>query len=109
MPPRFLRSEKQITSFHSKKAQSTTARNCYSSGPSASSTYAAICFVSGTVVLISILRGRAAAATGAVISRTPFTYSAISFSTFTPSGRVRSPLKDAVSDLALEKLGFFHT
>lgn len=49
-------------------------------------TYAAICFVSGTVVLISILLGKATAATGAVISRTPFTYSALNFSVFTPSG-----------------------
>jgi hemoglobin len=39
-------------------------------------------------VLTSILRGKAAAATGAVISNTPFTYSAVSFSTFTPSGSV---------------------
>jgi hypothetical protein len=50
--------------------------------------YAAICLTNGAVVLTSILRGKAAAATGAVISNTPFTYSAVSFSTFTPSGSV---------------------
>ena len=48
--------------------------------------YAAICLTNGAIVLTSILRGKAAAATGAVISNTPFTYSAVSFSTFTPSG-----------------------
>ena len=52
-------------------------------------TYAAICFTSGAVVLTSILRGNAAAAMGAMISNTPFTYSAVSFSTFTPSGSAR--------------------
>jgi hypothetical protein len=51
----------------------------------AASTYAAICLTNG-VVLISILRGSAAAATGAVISRTPFTNSATNFSVATPSG-----------------------
>lgn len=51
--------------------------------------YAATCFTNGAVVLISILRGKAAAATGAVISNTPCTYSAVNFSTFTPSGSAR--------------------
>jgi hypothetical protein len=60
------------------------------SGPFAMlAAHAAICLANGAVVLISILRGKAAAATGAVISNTPFTYSAVSFSTFTPSGSVR--------------------
>ena len=54
-----------------------------------SASYAAICLANGAVVLISILRGKAAAATGAVTSNTPFTYSAVSFSTFTPSGNAR--------------------
>ena len=53
-----------------------------------SASYAAICLTNGDIVLTSILRGKAAAATGAVISNTPFTYSAVSFSTFTPSGSV---------------------
>lgn len=48
--------------------------------------YAAICLTNGAIVLTSIFRGKAVAATGAVISNTPFTYSAVSFSTFTPSG-----------------------
>src|ERR1700758_935127 len=53
------------------------------------SVQAAICLVNGTVDLISILRGRATAATGAVISNTPLIYSAVSFSVRTPSGRGR--------------------
>lgn len=48
--------------------------------------YAAICRVSGTDVFTSIFRGRISAAIGALISITPFTYSACSFSTLTPSG-----------------------
>ena len=51
-------------------------------------TYAAICFTDGVVALISIFRGKAATVIGAVISNTPFTYSAVSFSTITPSGSV---------------------
>lgn len=51
-------------------------------------TYAAICFTNGAVVLISIFRGKAATVIGAVISNTPFTYSAVNFSTITPSGSV---------------------
>ena len=67
--------------------QRKAARNRCSSGPFALlAAYAAICLANGSVVLISILRGKAAAATGAVISNTPFTYSAVSFSTLTPSG-----------------------
>ncbi len=71
-----------------------------SSGPGAAETpggkavrYAATCFEKGTV-LISILRGKAAAAMGAVISSTPFTYSAVSLSMFTPSGIVNSLSKE---------------
>ena len=48
--------------------------------------YAAICRVSGTDVFTSIFRGRISAAIGALISITPFTYSACSFSILTPSG-----------------------
>ena len=70
--------------------QGKAARNRCSSGPFALlAAYAAICLANGAVVLTSILRGNAAAATGAVISNTPFTYSAVSFSTFTPSGSAR--------------------
>ena len=47
--------------------------------------YAATCFVMGTV-LISIFFGSATAATGAVISSTPFSNSALIFPHFTPSG-----------------------
>lgn len=70
--------------------QGKAARNRCSSGPFALlAAYAAICFTNGAVVLTSILCGNAAAATGAVISNTPFTYSAVSFSTFTLSGSAR--------------------
>src|SRR2546421_10011933 len=50
--------------------------------------YAAICFDRGGV-RISIRRGNAAAATGAVISSTPFCYSAWGLSASTPSGNVK--------------------
>ena len=49
--------------------------------------YAAICLEIGAV-LTSIRRGSAEAATGAVISRTPSLYSALSLSASTPSGIV---------------------
>ena len=51
------------------------------------SVQAAICLVNGTDGLTSILRGSAAAAKGAVSSKTPLTNSAVSFSATTPSGR----------------------
>jgi hypothetical protein len=61
----------------------------FDSGPSVlPATYAAICFTNGAVVLTSIFRGKAATLIGAAISNTPFTYSAVSFSTITPSGSV---------------------
>lgn len=61
----------------------------WSSGPFVLAfAYAAICFAIGAAVLISIFRGNAATAIGAVISSTPFTYSAVNFSTITPSGSV---------------------
>jgi hypothetical protein len=63
----------------------------FGSGPlTLPATYAAICFANGAVVLTSIFRGKAAMVIGAAISNTPFTYSAVSFSTITPSAIARS-------------------
>ena len=63
--------------------------------------------VIGTAVFTSIFRGRAAAAIGAAISRTPFTYSARQLLGVHTFRQREHALKHAISDLFFKEFGFF--